>query len=603
MTCRSISETARKLDDARGCAQTIADLFKPPLLAQRTKFKDYCEQLIFSEPDLYSRKAEDLLWRKVYYDVISTAKQLKKSEYSKEESCRLLAHLNSGIGHYQHFILKLQSKFGVDLADYVDFPILDAAFESNAQNWVRKSVYTCLVYLGDLNRYKLEIFPNWGASLAVRYYQKAVSYNPDYGIPHNQMGTLASTQNNLLDATYHYLRSISCKHSFEGTENNLHRLFEKNSQLLEQIVPENTNVQIEQTDHVKRLVCRFLFLVDAWFFNKSVSDIYILCHQTSTDLQECLSNPNETDSDAESNLTDEMIFKIVAICLLCVSKPQKQFSTAVAFTLAVYSQLLHNAIDHIQEGIINTLAKPEKQATLDDANAKKRVRGRRKKKKVESDEESDASDLGEASEISDSDIEGFELICSSSENESDNENESKEVIVKPPFDYAVKSKQIPASDMLEIISEEKLLNSIKILSDWLTCDSEIIKSCGKNTRSLFKQIVKLLNLLNHDFETDYHEINEKVVPLPEDDILKGVEILSISQKELDWSFIPDGQKQSLKFDVVVRAKKLVAFGCNLAKMEETGVSYDETSRVFTVTENPGGSPTNQDSAPLELVSL
>lgn len=535
------------------------------------------------------------MWRKVYYDIISTAKQLKKVEYTREESCRMLAHLNSGIGHYQHFILKLQSKYGVDLENHIDFPIIELGVEGNLHDWVRKSVYNCLIYLGDLSRYKLEIFPNWDASLAIRYYLKAVHYNPDYGIPHNQMGTLASAQNNLLDATYHYLRSISCKHTFEGTENNLHRLFEKNSQLLEQFTPESSEIQPEPAEHIKRLTCRFLFLVDAWLFNKAVSDIYILCHQTSTDLQECLQYSNENGD----YLRDETVFKIVAICLLCVSKSQKQASTAVAFTLAVYSQLLHNVIDHLQDGVANVpveLIKNNGSAKTEDP--KKKVR-RRRKKKAASDEDSETSDV-EIVEITDSDSEGFELelICSSSENESDNENQNDDQIPKPSFDYVDKSRKIAVSDMLEIVADEKLLSSIKVLSDWLTCDSEIVKSCGKNTRSLFKQIVKLLNLINVDLGADFR-VDEKVVPLPEDRILKGVEVLNGIQKELDWCFKAEGQHA--KFDVSVRIKKLVSFGYLLAKMEDTGVSYDAETRLFAVTENPGGSPANQDST-IELVS-
>lgn len=86
------------MDDARGCAQKVGDLFTPILKVQRKKFREYCERLIFSDPILYGRKAEELLWRKSYYDVVASAKRLKKQEYTPEEIANIESHINSGIG-------------------------------------------------------------------------------------------------------------------------------------------------------------------------------------------------------------------------------------------------------------------------------------------------------------------------------------------------------------------------------------------------------------------------------------------------------------------------------------------------------------------------
>ena len=42
------------------------------------RLQDYCEWLMFHDPQEYGRKAEELLWRKVYYDVIQLMKHNKK---------------------------------------------------------------------------------------------------------------------------------------------------------------------------------------------------------------------------------------------------------------------------------------------------------------------------------------------------------------------------------------------------------------------------------------------------------------------------------------------------------------------------------------------
>lgn len=159
MSFRSISDQAKRLDDARSCARNIGDLFTPNLVIQRKKFCEYCERLIFSETVLYGKKLEEFLWRKGYYDVISTTKKLKKKEYTQDEVSLIQSHINSGIGFYHHLLSKLQYEFDVDVTNFIDFAMLhDDTNEENAKKkesvqWSKEAIYQCLVYLGDLNRY------------------------------------------------------------------------------------------------------------------------------------------------------------------------------------------------------------------------------------------------------------------------------------------------------------------------------------------------------------------------------------------------------------------------------------------------------------------
>jgi protein SMG5 len=37
-------------------------------------------------------------------------------------------------------------------------------------DWARQAAHRCLVYLGDLSRYFLDLHPHWDTGLAVRYY-------------------------------------------------------------------------------------------------------------------------------------------------------------------------------------------------------------------------------------------------------------------------------------------------------------------------------------------------------------------------------------------------------------------------------------------------
>lgn len=649
---RSISESARRLDDAHSCSKYVGDLFSPAVQIQRSRFQEYCERLIFSDPVLFGRKAEELLWRKCYYDVISMAKKLKRKEYTPQEVCNIETHINAGVGHYHHFISRLQYQYQLDVKDVVDFAIFKANLKRSSTitlkpeqlDWAKQSIHRCLIYLGDLNRYKLEIYPNWDPGLSIRCYLKAIHYKPDYGIPHNQLGTLASNQNRILDAVYHYICCLSCKFTFDGTENNLSRLFDKNSRVLEEFPIESRNndsiIQLEPVDHIKRLIARFLFLVEVWYFNKKFSDVYVLCHQTNVDLQECLSysKPVTIDSDdiptdvdsidtdsisSPAYLSDDMVFKIVVVCLLCISKLQKmhttQVPTIIAFTLAVYSQLLQIVTDHIHDNLLPRIPNEDhfKVNGLKDPNwksnsAKNKVRRRRKKRLTSEDSDISEPEEDETNSNSDLSLGGSEdeFVVSSSDNESvedvntinkgkseknlkklssdateklNNNNNNKNKSYK---ELGFKVRKINPNIMLDIIAEEKLLLSIKILSDWFISDQDIVKSCGKSTRSLLKQIVQLINFLNINFDDELlaikfspEQLEEERFVLAEDIALRGITMGP--ENDINWEHA-QCKNVLAKEEALIRMSRLVAFGHSLVKIEETGISFDNQLQQFTI---------------------
>lgn len=620
---RSATEQSKRLDDARSCARTIGDLFTPSLQIQRHKFCEYCERLMFSDPTLYGKKSEDLLWRKGYYDVVSTAKKLKKKEFTQDQVLNLETHINSGIGFYHHLLAKLQSEFGLDLR-HIDFSIISLPHlkdKSESLEWAKNSIHQCLIYLGDLNRYKLELYPNKEPVLAIRYYLQAIFLKSDHGMPHNQMGTMAMNQSKFLDAVYHYMRCLGCTVSFEGTINNLHSLFEKNLKIFEQL-PENSN-QVDKNDHLKRFITRFLLLIDIWYFNKKVTKVYSLCHQTYKDLEECLSSIKLTNGSCESptettdssvtdfeQITNDMIFKITIICLLCVSKLQKNnsqhASTAVAFVLAIYSQLVQNVTNHIQESVLNyPLSDSEVKIDVQTngiikdllkKDHKKRATSKLRRKKIQQIEsDSEASELEEDSDSvsSDSFSDSETNLAESSDDEVDyirTEDVNKQGIEDNTLDKVVKKiKHMDINDMLEIITEENSLQSIKVVNDWLMQDTEIIKSCGINTRSLLRQITSMLNLINVNIKSskmkginlDVNDVvkSETKIPLSEDIILKGSDILSKSHSNLNWEYLKN-RSFNAKEETVVRIVKFLAFGKFLTGIDETGIGFDQRRNLF-----------------------
>ena len=53
-------------------------IYKLSISSLYYRLQDYCERLMFFDPLEYGRRAEELLWRKVYYDIIQLMKHNRK---------------------------------------------------------------------------------------------------------------------------------------------------------------------------------------------------------------------------------------------------------------------------------------------------------------------------------------------------------------------------------------------------------------------------------------------------------------------------------------------------------------------------------------------
>ncbi|XP_033201333.1 smg5 nonsense mediated mRNA decay factor isoform X1 [Bombus vancouverensis nearcticus] len=770
---KGITDIAKRLDEQKSRALTITDLFTPSGEGLRVKLKDYCVRLITKDPVEYARKTEELLWRKAFYDIVYASKKLRKGNaWTETEKAMLSVHLAVGVGFYHHFILKLQLEYGLDLVGAIDFAYVQNVtglssvkskisqskhHTEEVKQCVMRLIHRSLVCLGDLARYKLELDPYWDPLIAKRYYKMAIATDPNIGMPHNQMGTIAGNTNYGLDAVYHYMRCILCSEPFEGAEGNLKRA----------IVTHSIYTDEKYPTHV--CVSRLFSLLQLWDYDVPNSDrINQECQDLLTNIENCLSTeqsePNNTNTitstnEKESNievylqnckneqtncLTDDMIFKIVAICLMSISrlkgKESSEVQGVVAITLAILSQLIQFTITRLQESFID-LSLPNievsnsknnncntesidvedkdnaiKQPNFDESNESKIINDnkasfekesvennseiqngsrktrdktkslltklRRRKRRNSSD--SDASDIDPTLESSsdeiNSDVSETEDDILSEENvlsedalseditddegasvqvnqedidkseakkinghiEMERKSETPEMITEQvqngeqtlndqmdkkvndkdslansgsietnsnsTFDensassnrvtYIAQSKKenFKPEDVLNIINGKEILASIKICCDWLKSNPDIIRICGKSSRTLLKRVTILLNLINMNTETLLKNFKDdsmilssadklkecvKIVPLPEDIDLRGLNLLEHAQKSLNWKIL-HRHKMNKQEETLLRALKLIEFGHFLSSVEDAGVKYEEAKQLFVM---------------------
>lgn len=377
---RAVVETVHKLDVIISSKSSYREVFKPENISLRNKLRELCVKLMFLHPVDYGRKAEELLWRKVYYEVIQVIKTNKKHIHSRSAlECAYRTHLIAGVGFFQHLLLYIQSHYQLELQDCIDWthvtdPLIGRKKPVSASpkemEWAQMACHRCLVYLGDLARYQNELAGVEAEQLAERFYHQALSVAPHVGMPFNQLGTLAGSKFYNVEATYYYLRCIQSETPFDGAYGNLKRLFDKAAKMYHQVKKQEMkklSPSRQRSKDIKRLLVSFMYLQSLLQPKNSLmeTELTSLCQSVLEDFNLVLfylphpthgsqsTGEEEEEHDSIcSVLPDSLIFKMVVTCLMVVHRlkrgASKQYSASIAFTLALFSHLVNHVNIRLQ---------------------------------------------------------------------------------------------------------------------------------------------------------------------------------------------------------------------------------------------------------------
>jgi protein SMG5 len=282
-------EKGKQLDEIYKSKNCFLNIFQNETLLMRDKLRKYCEILIFREPLEYGKKAEEILWRRVYYEIINIVKINKKqlkSNSTFETMYRL--HLSSAFGYYNHLCLKFQTEFNsiIKLDGFLDYPIISDEVER--PNQVQKEitnkellkevlirlVHKFLICLGDLARYQIEYDSNrYCERLAYKYYSMSMILLPNSGTPLNKLGTLFGGDNYECDAAYYYLYCLSCTEPFLAARKNLQLLLIRNNQRYKEEKKNEKENSAEndsnsfqnsvRSKEIRRFIVQFLFIIES----------------------------------------------------------------------------------------------------------------------------------------------------------------------------------------------------------------------------------------------------------------------------------------------------------------------------------------------------
>ena len=301
---RAALELSHQCDNLLKSTQ-ILELFSPDSAAIREKLRSYAERLIIPSSQ-FSRKGEDLIWKKVFYDVITHCRGTKAHQTSPVK-LPYRAHLMSAVGYYQHLLLKLQQQYRLNLCGVVDFAhdfssldkMPDAVLEEGLS-----AVHRCLLYLGDLARYQAEMEGSNYRAVSARFYHQALLISPNEGRPHNQLGTLAGNGYEGLEAAYHYMRCLSSKVSFPGAGDNLKGIFNKTVSMSKDVM-----CSPESYPPTRRFLICFLLLADKLSGPVSMSEVDQLVRGLGGDFGDCYTDNKEPFSPS-------LVLKIVTMAVM-----------------------------------------------------------------------------------------------------------------------------------------------------------------------------------------------------------------------------------------------------------------------------------------------
>ncbi|CAN6203934.1 unnamed protein product [Urochloa humidicola] len=349
------------------------------------QMRDNFEKIILIDHEFSEQnEVEYLLWQLHYKRIeefrrsisaaSAAASQSGKSNVNPDRVKRIKSafksFLSEATGFYHDLMLKIKSKCGLPLGYFPE------GFE-NASNSVRDdkktaqlkkgliSCHRCLIYLGDLARYKSLHGDGDSASreyaAASSYYKEAASIYPSSGNPHHQLAILASYSGNEVIAVYRYFRSLAADNPFTTARDNLIILFEKNRQSHGQL-PDNNKVPIAKAlpprssgrgrgrgevrfqpkdvntetvarerecnipDTLKTFYIRFVRLNGILFTRTSLETFGELFSSVSNDLQILLSSGLEEElnfgSDAAENAL--AVVRLTAILIFTVHNVKKE---------------------------------------------------------------------------------------------------------------------------------------------------------------------------------------------------------------------------------------------------------------------------------------
>ncbi|CAH8271618.1 unnamed protein product [Arabidopsis lyrata] len=366
---KSILDKTFALENKRWKA---AQTRNPPDLNLWQQIRENYEAIILEDHTFSEQHNIELtLWQLHYKRIedfrshINASKGPSKPDVIANHKLQFRTFLSEATGFYHDMILKIRSKYGLPLGYFSEDQETQHLADKDGKKLPEVklalvSCYRCLIYLGDLARYKGLCgegdSKNREYAAASSYYLQAASLLPAYGNPHHQLAIVASYLGDEFTTTYRYFRSLAVEIPFPTARDNLIVAFEKNRQSYAQLFvaskdssrrptgkgrgkgedpsskdanliagPVKDKVTISN-EMLKAFCTRFLRLNGILFTRTSLETFFDVLASTSSSLREVISSGSVDELSLGIDTSDSALFivRLVTILIFSVHNSKKE---------------------------------------------------------------------------------------------------------------------------------------------------------------------------------------------------------------------------------------------------------------------------------------
>ena len=585
---KHVSDILRRIEEKHQAADKVEDLFSLELLGLRTRLKELLLKIFPLDPLKSGCKVLEYYWRKCYHEPLSVSRQLRGGGWTRHQTALLQSHLTSGLGTYHHIILHLSHCFGWPSGFRLDFSpsppygwsegperkggtelerLSEAGLE---QEWLESQVARCLVWCGDLCRY-LE-----SEARAERYYLLSCRLVPSSGQAYNNLAMCSAGRNFGLDQLYFYLRCVNCKVGAENGQANLKRLLEGEKG------EEAGGVEAE-------LVAGLVSLVRSVRAGESQEKLTASCQQSLTSLHSCLLAPSLGLSSSWLNIS------VASVILLVQHRAEP---LCQAWLLAILSHLAGKLSQDILAEYPE-LERKEPEEAVEEKKEEKEEKAEVNKKKKNRLEDllrrrragQSGSEGENSEESSDETFESDEEFDEELEEEGDNSDEfyleSSSEEDDEDEDVVVEEKVVIPSqaELVSLANRGEILKTVVLCQTWLQSHHEILAQTGSGSEQMWENLATFFDvvclsaregLLQSPEVTELlsqQESSEKITPLPEDWLLRG--IFSERDESFDWS----RQFSSQTEEQVGRLRRVADFRTWLCGQADSKITWDSDNNL------------------------
>ncbi|GMH57288.1 hypothetical protein TrLO_g5926, partial [Triparma laevis f. longispina] len=224
-------EKEKNLTDLQQCRGNIK--------AKRLKLLSITSALIMKSPSFsHNNGIPTIMWRKCFYDYISTQRSKSKSEDGKAVYEKTL---KESIQFYEYVIEKLEERLK---ADYNKISNFEESNDNSSSSRFSQSIdsipslseppippaASCLhrlyISLGDLCRYTGSLSDPPDFSPSENAYTASIKHLPISGNSYNQLGVIHQLKGNFLNALFYYVLAVTVPEKFDTANNNFKRCWQ-----------------------------------------------------------------------------------------------------------------------------------------------------------------------------------------------------------------------------------------------------------------------------------------------------------------------------------------------------------------------------------------